>query len=207
MAPDLLRLLNFMSDWKFAMSFARVLSIVTALALSAGTVASHAAALDFSGFARGDTGAPTLTSGIGTINVSGGTVYVYRPGDFGAFTSYGGICALSSGCRADWTLDFSSAVTNLVFEAAFFNPGDNALVDAYDGSTLVSRLNITGIGSFGFGGATITRLVFDDSSTGNGFGFGNFTFDVAGGSVPEPGSVGLVGLAMAGLAVARRRKV
>lgn len=168
-----------------------------------GSTLADAATLDFSSFSSGNSGLSTLVVGDGTFNVPTGTVFVYRPGDFGGFTTSGGMCALSGNCQHDFTLSFAFPVTNLVFEAAFFNTGDSVAVEAFDGVASVGSLSITADGTYNFGSARITSLSFDDSSTGAGFGFGDFRYDR---SVPEPGTLALLGLGLASLAGTRRRK-
>jgi hypothetical protein len=166
---------------------------------------AHAATIDFSGFASGDSGLSVLVVDGHTFSVPGGTVWVYRPGDFGAFTDSGGVCALGGGtCENDWSLTFSGAVTNLEFEAAFFDAGDSTNVQAFDGAVPVGLLAVAADGTYGFGGATITSLSFDDFSTGAGFGFGDFAFDFVGTEVPAPPAVLMLGVGLAGLLLRRR---
>lgn len=183
------------------------LAALAMAALLVGTTTSYAATIDFSAFSSGNTGLPSLNVGGNTFDVPGGSVYIYRPGDFGAFTDSGGVCALSPGgnCAFDWTLTFGGSVTNVSFESAFYGDRDAVLVQAYNGAALVGSVNVFGDGSFGFGALTITKLVFDDlGSTAAGFGFGDFKYDAA--SVPEPASLSLLGLAFAGFKVVRRRR-
>jgi hypothetical protein len=168
--------------------------------------AAGALTIDFSGFASGDTGLSTLSVGDATFDVLGGTVFVYRPGDFGGFTDSGGVCALSGGnCETDWTLTFDFAVTNLTFESEFYNDVDSVLVEAFNGMTSLGTVGVLANGSFGFGSAVITSLSFDDSSSGAGFGFGDFTFDRSN-PIPEPTSAILFGVGSLVVASAMRRR-
>lgn len=170
------------------------------------TTTAQAAVIDFSGFTTGDTGLSSLTVGDATFDIAGGTVFTYAPGAFGGFTDNGGLCALSSSnCETDFTVTFAFAVTNVSFEAAFFNPVDVVQVEAFNGMTSVGLIDVLADGSFSFGGAVLTSLSFVDSSTGAGYGFGDFSYDRAQASAPVPGTVALLGLGAFGLAFRRRR--
>jgi hypothetical protein len=182
----------------------RTLVMAGVLAASCAT-AAHANTIDFSGFASGDSGLSTLALGDVTFSVPGGTIYVYRPGDFGAFATSGGLCALTGHCETDWTLSFAYTVTNLAFEAAFYQDFDSVVVSAFDGATLVGSVHVASDGAYDFGAAHITSLVFDDSSTGDGFGFGDFSFDPVSAPVPEPATLLLLGSGLCGAAYRRRR--
>jgi len=179
-----------------------------ALGLLLAAAAAPAATLDFSVFASGNAGTGVLNVGPATLT-TGNVFFVYRPGDFGSHVTSGGVCALSAGgnCQSDWTMDFSYRVTNLAFESEGFNAGDTLTVSAYDGASLVGTELVISNRAIDFGGLSFDRLVFDDSSTGAGFSFGDFSFDRAGnGRIPEPASLALFGLAALGAAAATRRR-
>ena len=166
---------------------------------------AHSIVLDFSSFSSGDTGLSTVTNEDATFSVTGGTVFIYGPGDFGNFDN-GGICALSSGnCETDWSLTFDNTVTNFSFEAAVYNPVDSVLVEAFNGATSLGSISVGANGLYGFGGAMITSLTFDDSSTGAGFGFGDFSYDRVG--VPEPGTLAIMAIGLLGLGFTRRKRI
>jgi len=122
-----------------------------AMTLCLGSMA-QAAVLDFSVFSSGDTGLSSLPVGDATVNVPTGTVFVYQPGDFGAFTTSGGLCPLSGtgfNCQTDWSLDFNYGVTNLIFETAFFGTGDSVQIEWFDGATSLGSLGRVADDPFG----------------------------------------------------------
>ncbi len=183
-------------------------SIAAALAF---VTAANAATLDFSSTLSGNSGLATLDVGDATVEVVGGTVFVFRPGDFGALTDSGGICAINTiaGCTSDWSLTFDYAVTNLMFEAAFFDAGDSVEVSYYNGATLLGSITVGANGVFSLGSAVVTSLFFNDSSAGgNGFGFGDFSFDryVGVSDVPLPAALPLFLAGLGAGAFFRKRR-
>mgnify|MGYP002129735176 CR=1 FL=1 len=85
--------------------------------------------------------------------------------------------------------------------------GDFVALDIFGlGDALLGTVDLTGdvlsldLSSFG----SITRLFFDDSSTGAGFAYSDFSFDQTA-AVPLPASLPLLAAGMGLLAVARRR--
>jgi len=181
------------------------LTLVFLLTFFASNVA-HAIILDFSGLASGNTGSSSLTVGDATFDVVGGTVFVYGPGDFGNFDN-GGICALSGGnCETDWTLTFDYAVTDFIFEAAVYDPVDSVLVEAFNGATSLGVIDVFENNTYSFGSAVITSLYFDDSSTGAGFGFGDFSFNRST-AVPEGGTLAFLAIGLLGVVVQRLKRV
>lgn len=113
-------------------------------------------------------------------------------------------------------MTFSSAISSFSMDA--INAGSlGARIDAYDaevGGNLIATDDFFGVGSGGnvnvlsLTGSNIRRIAFYQPNAGEneGVGFDNITFNVdATGTVPEPASWALAGLALAGLAVTRRR--
>jgi hypothetical protein len=111
-------------------------------------------------------------------------------------------------------------VTGVYFTKIFDRPdgidGETAVVRAYNGNTLVGTFSFTGndpIGGDGeFYGAlnvSATRLVFTTTQT-SGDRFDEFAvagITVRGGSdIPEPSTMALLGLGLAGFALVRHRK-
>lgn len=189
-----------------------VRTILGAAVLSLGmTAGAQAVVLDFSGvqgFQSGTVVVPGTGGGPGaTINHSSAGSIQVGPGAAGQAD---GFCFLGSGCQADGEMIFDSAIMNLTFDIDGWNPGDSVEISAFNGAALLGSLTFTANGladftSFG----TLTRLFFDDSSTGAGVGYSTFTYDAASsGVVPVPAALPLMaaGVAALGIAGYRRRR-
>ena len=184
-------------------TFARIAAVAGVAAfMSMGT--ATAATIDFSVFPFGNQGTNVLVTPNATFTTTDG-IFLNQ-------STSSDICAFNvaqfSCQEVDMTIDFTSAVSNLSFLATIFNPIDLVTVSIFNGAALLGSIDITGDGivdlsSFGI----ITSLFLEDKSTGNGFVYSAFNFDINGAEVPLPAALPLLaaGLGMMG-AVGWRRK-
>ena len=174
---------------------------VALLALS--TVAATAATLDFSGV-QGYNASPLVLSNATLTNTTGTQI---QAGPGCAFQA-DGFCfiAPSGNAAASGTIDFSSTIKDLTFDADGWNPGDFVAISAYLGASLLGTINVTANGLLDFSSfGLLNRLEFADSSQAAGVGWSTFSFtEVA--AVPLPATLPLLALGLLGVgAVARRR--
>ncbi len=155
---------------------------ILAAGLLAVSMGANAATIDFSGV-QGSNTSPlvlpeaTITS---TVNILVGP---------GAASQADGFCFQPGSCDGDGEILFSTVVSNLSFDIDGWDPGDFVEINAYNGPNLVGTLNATANGNLDFSGfGAITRLVFNDSSTGAGVGYSTFLFDAGAVPPPTPGS-------------------
>ena len=176
----------------------RIIGLIFAMLISSQAFAD---VIDFTVFAQGDTGSTTLVVPEATFTSFGGNFYI------GAAGVASEICALGGGCATDFDAVFTSLIENLTLVTSGFQGGDTVEIFAYDasavllGSVVQASNGLVDLTAF----SGISRLFFDDSSTAAGFGYDAFTFDVVA-SVPEPGTLALLGIGLFGMGLARRRR-
>jgi hypothetical protein len=178
--------------------------IMLIIGVMAFMLSTHAGAvtIDFSVFPHGNTGSTTLITPEATFQSFGGNFFI------GAAGIASEICALNANsfdCQSDFQAVFTSSINDLTLVTSGYNPGDIVYVKAYNsGGTLLGTVmqNKDGLVDLtAFSG--IQRLYFDDQSTGAGFGYDHFTFNVA--SVPEPATMLLLVAGLSGLFCFRRK--
>ena len=186
-------------------------AILLSTVLACAGASASAATLNFGSLGSGNLGRPSAILPEAQISGTGTILYTneYFVGDGGsicsAFTT-----STSTSCTGDLQITFITAVSQLSLRAIGFDEGDSVTISAYAGSSLLgSRLVATsddGVVDFSaFSG--VTKLVFDDQSTGSGLAYGKFSFTSLASPVPEPatGLMMVLGVAALGQFARRRR--
>lgn len=124
----------------------------------------------------------------------------------------GGFLDTVTGGSRVLTITFDGPVQMFGFDTnELVAPGMSMIVDFEDGSHFSTTVAPTSMEFFGFGSSAqdITSIHLSGRNSAFSFALDNFRFsDVGngGGTVPEPGSLALLGLALAAARVARQRK-
>ncbi|WP_375688631.1 hypothetical protein [Pseudooceanicola sp. LIPI14-2-Ac024] len=176
----------------------------TLLASLAFGGAASAATIDTSALGSGFLGGTVAVTPEAVITSSGTDLFFG-----GADSRPDSFCAIQgSSCEADFMIDFVGLVENLTFVAAGADVGDFIEVFALDAlGTSLGSVTLADVGGLidlsAFG--PLASVFIDDSSTGGGFGYAEFSFDLVS-EVPLPVSGALLLAALAGTGLVRRRK-
>lgn len=174
------------------------------------TVAS-AAVLDFTEVTPGYQGSSVVNLSNATISTIGAEIYVFQQESTPPFGPTGGFCGVTTlsglDCATVDVIDFSfsTSISNLMFQTAQQDTGDQASASIYAGANLLTTINISTNMLVDFTGYSgVTSLIINDlASTERGFAYGDFTFTV----VPIPAAAWLFGSGLLGLVgIARRKK-
>lgn len=179
------------------------------LSTALACASASAETLNFEGLPAGDLGTSVLNLPQAHIQSLGTTLFANS-----AFTGTGGsICAAfhptvdATSCASDLLITFSSAVSHLSLYTTGYDDGDSVTISAYAGSMLLDNRVITSDTAVDFSSLSgVTKLVFDDQSTGSGYAYGNFSFTLSASAVPEPASALLMLLGAAALLPLARRR-
>ncbi len=193
----------------------KLTSIFSASMLALGLATSAQANLVANGGFEAQQGCEAPVSWIGTgafVNTNADmcglsvTVPGAHSGDqYAGFGAVGGLGFISQNV---------ATVTGQAYTFSFWLAGDlgvpNQFTASLDGIEVFNQTNIAGnsyaLHSFNFVAAdTLTTITFGGRNDPTWLHLDDVSFDVAN-TVPEPGSLGLLGLALTGLAALRRRK-
>ena len=177
------------------------LKLLAAAVLTMASTAVHAATLDFSVFSLGSQGTNVLVLPEATITGSGSDLFI------GAAGIDHELCAINLGsCEADLDVDFTGLVSNLSFVTSGYDSGDSVTASIFDAANaLIASIIVTSNTLVDFTAYSgISRLFLDDNSTGAGYGYDGFRFDVA--QVPLPATLPLLLAGLGAFGIARRRK-
>jgi hypothetical protein len=180
---------------------------------------ASAATLNFESLSSGNTGSPSASLPEALISGTGTVLYTneYFAGQGGsvcsAFTT-----SSSTSCTGDLQISFTTAVNQLSLRAIGLDDGDSVTISAYAGNSLLGSRLVAApqdvivdpqeevvVDFSAFSG--VTKLVFDDQSTGSGLAYGKFSFTSVTAPVPEPatGVLMLLGAAALGSFVRRQQ--
>lgn len=191
----------------------KVKSMLCAATLCVSMEAS-AVLIDFQGLAAGTEVTnqypeATFSSAGAQLLITNQPIYVGTGGLFICTGLGGGI-----DCARDFVVVFTSPVSNVSFDSVGDDVGvggSRGKVDVFVSGVLAATLDIIGDGTIfdtdpvdltAF--SNVTGIRIHDVIDAGGLGFDNFRFDV--GTAPEPGTLALLGIALAGLGFSRRKQ-
>jgi len=188
----------------------KITQILAASVLCLTSTVASAAVLDFSEVTAGYQGSNVVNLSNATISTFGAEIYVFQQESNPPFGPTGGFCGITTpngtNCATVDVIDFSfsTSISNLMFQTAQYDAGDQASASIYAGANLLDTITINSAMLVDFTGYSgVTSLVIDDlASTGFGFAYGDFTYTV----VPVPAAAWLFGSGILGLVGVARRK-
>ncbi len=193
------------------MTHFRVRAATILLSTVLACASASAATLNFESLSSGNLGTSSailpeaLISGTGTGTILFTTEYFAGEG--------GSVCSAfttptSTSCTGDLEITFTTAVGQLSLQTIGFDDGDSVTISAYAGSSLLGSKKVdTDLGVVDFSAFSgVTKLVFEDQSTGSGLAYGKFSFTPLTSPVPEPAAGLLMVLGVATLGQFARRR-
>jgi hypothetical protein len=186
-----------------------------ALAMSLAAGSASATLITFEGQANSIYNAPIARDGFLIGNVAGDEQHFHEidSTQYGLTSNGTGVLLNDRNTRI-FVEDALGGVFSLgsvdVATAANNGPGLSILIEGFLNGVSVGTLSTTfGAGFTTLSGVslgTVDRLVFDGFGGAGGFEMDNLSLNAAVESVPEPVSLGLFGIGLAGLAAARRKR-